>query len=227
MISDLKARLTPWSDAVTASLDHVKATTAKGPALADDATLAVSDSRAFIKSLQDTVAANRTKIDNAVASVESAASKIDNTLIDELNTSLKSAKEAVDSIDKTIDKVATFISAESPNLQRTIANLRLMSDNLKLTAIEVRSQPWRALYKPTNKELSTQALYDATRAYAEASSDLRAASDSLRTLMGSDNVRLTDPAAVEEASKLLAQASEKYKKSEQRLLEVLMREEAK
>jgi ABC-type transporter Mla subunit MlaD len=227
MIADLRKQMTPWSDSVTASLDNVKTATARAPGLMDEANATIADGRALVKSLQDVVNDNREKINNAITSVESAASKIDQKLIDELNTSLASAKEAVDSIDKTIDKVATFISSESPNLQRTIANLRLMSDNLKLTAIEVRSQPWRALYKPTNKELSTQSLYDATRAYAEASSDLRAASDSLRALLEAGNVRLTDPAAVEEASKLLAQASERYKKSEQRLLDVLIKEEAK
>jgi ABC-type transporter Mla subunit MlaD len=227
MIADLRKQMTPWSDSVTASLDNVKTATARAPGLMDEANATIADGRALVKSLQDVVNDNREKINNAITSVESAASKIDQKLIDELNTSLASAKEAVDSIDKTIDKVATFISSESPNLQRTIANLRLMSDNLKLTAIEVRSQPWRALYKPTNKELTTQSLYDATRAYAEASSDLRAASDSLRALLEAGNVRLTDPAAVEEASKLLAQASERYKKSEQRLLDVLIKEEAK
>lgn len=227
MIADLRKQMTPWSDSVTASLDNVKTATAKAPGLMDEANATIADGRALVKSLQDIVNDNREKINNAVSSVESAAGKLDQKLIDELNTSLASAKEAVDSIDHTIDKVATFISSESPNLQRTIANLRLMSDNLKLTAIEVRSQPWRALYKPTNKELSTQSLYDATRAYAEASSDLRAASDSLRTLLEAGNARLTDPAAVEEATKLLAQASDRYKKSEQRLLDVLIKEESK
>jgi ABC-type transporter Mla subunit MlaD len=227
MIADFRQRMTPWSDMVGDTLGNAKSASAKLGPIIDQVDGGIRDARAFIKSIQQVVDDNRAHIDNALREVDSAASKLDQKLIDDLNVALNKAKVAVESIDTTIQKVSTLISSESPNVQRVIANLRLMSDNLKLTAIEVRAQPWRALHAPTNKELSTQSMYDATRAYAEASSDLRAASDSLRSLITADTAHLADPAAIAEAGKLLAQSSEKYKIAEQRLLEILIREEKK
>jgi len=77
-------------------------------------------------------------------------------------------------------RAGTLLKEETPGIRHTLANLRLMSDQLKLTAVEVRSQPWRLLHSPTTKEMSSQVLYDARAAYAEAASDLRAASEGAR-----------------------------------------------
>jgi hypothetical protein len=92
-----------------------------------------------------------------------------------------------------------------------------MSDQLKLTAIEVRSQPWRLLHTPTTKELSTQVLYDATRAYAEAASDLRAASEALQAVQNQD--------AAAEMSEQLSRSVEKYRAAEKALMDRLIAEE--
>ena len=106
-----------------------------------------------------------------------------------------------------------------------MANLRLMSDNLKLTAVEVRSQPWRALYRPTNKELSTQSLYDATRAFAEAASDVRAASETIESLAAGATTRTDDGRRIDEAGLALTEAMQRYRDAEQALLDILIREQ--
>jgi len=93
-----------------------------------------------------------------------------------------------------------------------------MSDQLKLTAVEVRSQPWRLLHQPTTKEFSSQVLYDATRAYAEAASDLRAASESLQATGGQQS---------EEMVEQLTRAVAKYKAAEQALMDKLIANDKK
>jgi hypothetical protein len=97
-----------------------------------------------------------------------------------------------------------------------------MSDQLKLTAVEVRSQPWRLLHQPTTKELSTQVLYDSTRAYAEAASDLRAASEALQAV--SVNTGASDVSAM---TQRLAEAMEKYRGAERALMDKLIETEGK
>jgi hypothetical protein len=72
--------------------------------------------------------------------------------------------------------------------------------------------------------MSTQALYDSTRAYAEAGSDLRAASEALRGLVEAKQAGIGDQTAVDEASRLLARTAEQYKTAERRLLDLLLRE---
>ena len=117
-----------------------------------------------------------------------------------------------------LGKLSTIVTEETPSIRRTLANLRLMSDQLKLTAVEVRSQPWRLLHQPTNKELSSQVLYDATRAYAEAASDLRAASEALEASSGQPSQEVVDA---------LTQAVTKYKAAEQALMDKLIENDKK
>ena len=93
-----------------------------------------------------------------------------------------------------------------------------MSDQLKLTSIEVRSQPWRLLHAPTNKEMSSQVLYDATRAYAEAASDLRAASEALQATDGQQPAEMVEQ---------LRGAVEKYRAAEQALMDKLIENDRK
>jgi hypothetical protein len=72
--------------------------------------------------------------------------------------------------------------------------------------------------------MSTQALYDSTRAYAEAGSDLRAASESLRALVEARQAGIGDQAPIDEASRLLARTAEHYKTAERALLDLLVKE---
>lgn len=224
IIADLKARLGPWSDMVGATLDNAHAASERLRPMADRAGTVIDDAKAFIASVQSVVDQNRESIRSAVTSVESIATKIDQRMLDDLNKSLESATKALTSVDQTVSKVSTLVSSETPNVQRMLANLRLMADNLKLTSIEVRSQPWRLLHQPTRKEMSTQALYDSTRAYAEAGSDLRAASESLRALIEAKQAGVGDQAAIDDASRLLARAAEQYKAAERRLLDMLVKD---
>jgi ABC-type transporter Mla subunit MlaD len=224
IIADIKARMGPWADMVGATLDNAHAASERLRPMADRAGTVIDDAKAFIASVQSVVDQNRESIRSAVASVESIATKVDTRLIADLTSSLESATRALESVDQTVTRVSTLVSSETPNLQRVIANLRLMSDNLKLTSIEVRSQPWRLLHQPTRKDMSTQALYDSTRAYAEAGSDLRAASESLRALVEAKQAGIGDQAAIDEASRLLARTAEHYKTAERKLLDLLVKD---
>ncbi|MEI7659077.1 MAG: MlaD family protein [Phycisphaerae bacterium] len=224
IIADIKARLGPWADMVGATLDNAHAASERLRPMADKASVVIDDAKAFIASVQAVVEQNRESIRSAVASVESIADKVDKQMLADLAKSLESATKALESVDQTVTRVSTLVSSETPNVQRTIANLRLMADNLKLTSIEVRSQPWRLLHQPTRKDISTQALYDSTRAYAEAGSDLRAASESLRALVEARQAGIGDQTAIDEASRLLARTAEQYKTAERRLLELLVKD---
>ena len=224
IIADLKARMGPWADMVGATLDNAHAASERLRPMADRAGTVIDDAKAFIASIQSVVDQNRESIRSAVASVESIATKVDTRLIADLTSSLESATRALESVDQTVTRVSTLVSSETPNLQRVIANLRLMSDNLKLTSIEVRSQPWRLLHQPTRKDMSTQALYDSTRAYAEAGSDLRAASESLRALVEARQAGIGEQSAIDEASRLLARTAEHYKTAERKLLDLLVKD---
>ena len=106
---------------------------------------------------------------------------------------------------------------------------RPAGDQLKLAAIEVRSQPWRLLHEPDTKELSTQALYDATRSYASAASDVRAASEALSqvSLMQRTGATMSDTDLAKnlaDLSERLRTSMEGFSAAERKLLETLVNE---
>ncbi len=224
LISDLREKVKAWSESVDRIAANVDKASARLDPMLSDAHEAIKDARVAVADIQKIISDNKERIDRIAANVESATAKIDKTTVDEANAALRSGREAIQSFSDTIAKVSGLITEETPNVRRVLANLRLMSDNLKLTAIEVRSQPWRALHAPTTKELSTQSLYDATRAYAEAASDAPPATPSTlrhgaaRSTLGDND---------DTVSKALTDAMVKYQQAEQRLFDVLVREEKK
>lgn len=227
---DLKGRLAGWGASVDTSLTRVEEATAEvGPILTRVDEVVVS-ARALLESAQKVADENRQPIADMVTALRSAAVKFDGETMTLVERALSDASEALDALKDTLGEVHAIVGAGGPQLARILANLRLMSDNAKLASIEVRSQPWRALHTPTNKELSTQALYDSTRAFAEASTELRGASDSLSAILkvrAGSAAMAPESKVLQDAADLLRGAMERYKDSEQRLLNALIREESK
>ena len=219
LMAELKGKLKAWTELVDRTGENLaKASDRLDPMLTkaetalDNAGVAIADIRALVTE-------NQSRITQIIASLESAAKQVDEQTIGEVNAALAKGREALDVFSSSLARLTTVVKQETPSLHRTMANLRIMSDQLKLVAIEVRSQPWRLLHAPTTKELSTQALYDATRAYAAAASDLRAASEALQAVQ--------DDQGAAEASEHLSGALEKYRAAERALVERLIAEEKK
>lgn len=199
-------RLDPIMTTVEAGLADFAATSASVKAAAEDARLAISEGRPRVESI--------------LKNLDEASTKINTDTIAMVNSALSDARDALGVMTEAVDGVQRLITSETPTARRILANMRLMSDQLKLTAVEVRSQPWRLLYQPTRKESDEQILYDAVRSYAEASSDLRAASESLRATTAARAA--STPAEVERASAALAAALQRYTQAERAFLERLL-----
>jgi ABC-type transporter Mla subunit MlaD len=185
----------------------------------------VDDGRALIASLQEGVDENRPRVDQTIANVE-AASASAREAVDRFNEEtlaladdlLRQGRAAAEEARETIVRVDREIAEQAPEIRKSIANARLASDQLRLTAGEVRRTPWRLLYRPSERELEFELLYDAARTYASAVSDLRAASESLEEL------RETDAAEPDRAARLAGQietAFERYEAAERRFLDLL------
>jgi ABC-type transporter Mla subunit MlaD len=225
IVSDLRQNLGKWSATADGIMADVKDATGKLPPLIDDAKAGVADARALLASAQSVITENRAKIDQVVANVEQFTTRLNQETGDLLNKALKDAQLALGSASDVLKRFSAVLTEEEPGLRRMLANFRLMSDQLKLTAIEVRSQPWRLLHQPNTKELNSQVFYDSTRSYAEAASDLRAAAESLQSA--------TAPGAIstpEDVQRLVVKLTEsygKYHEAEKKLLEKLVGEQSK
>lgn len=169
------------------------------------------------------VADNREQIDSIIDSADSVMTKADTTWSDEIDTAMETTNQALDQFRSLGADLNTSWDGFRPNVDQILARFRLGADQFKLFTVEVRSQPWRLLHRPDTKELESQLLYDASRSYAQAVSDLRAASASLENVLkglGSEG-EAADVTQVRELMDELGRNRDRQAQAERRLLELM------
>lgn len=134
--------------------------------------------------------------------------------------------QTVPSVDNITKSIEGWCATELPELRRSVANLRLMTDQAKRAVVEIRAQPWRLFFQPSKKELETDVLFWAANAYADAVSDLRSATEGMQHTLALANSAKggagPTPDMLNAQYKLLEDSMESYKKAEQDLLDVLI-----
>jgi ABC-type transporter Mla subunit MlaD len=227
MVTDLKGKVGQWTTSVDATLANIEKASGRIDPLFTQVEGGVADGRALIADARATITENRAAIDRIVKNVESATDRIDKKTLAELESAFTTGKEALLRAGEAVDSFGELLNEETPSIRRSLANVRVMSDQLKLTAIEVRSQPWRLIYQPDDKTLKVQTLYDGTRAYAQAASDVRSAAETLREITAEKNPNAAENKALEDATRALAESLAKYRLAEQTLMDALLKEQNK
>ncbi|MDX2130686.1 MAG: hypothetical protein SFY69_01380 [Planctomycetota bacterium] len=222
LLAELRVKLDEWTVRIDATAANVERASARLDPLLEKADLGLDDARGVIASVRSLIEDNRARIDQTVKNLEEATGKFNQETIDAVNVALRDGRDALGVFSEAVGRVSAVVGEQTPNLRRTLANLRLMSDQLKLTAIEVRSQPWRLLQQPSTKELESQVIYDATRSYAEAASDLRAAGEALEAAAAAQRAGAATAADFEALSASLAESIARYRQAEQYLLDKLV-----
>lgn len=188
----------------------------------------VRSGRELIASLQEGVDENRPAVNEAIANIEAASASAREAvahfneetlaLMDDL---LARGRETVAEAREAVERADEALASELPEIRKAIANARLASDQLRLTTGEVRRAPWRLLYRPSERELEFELLYDAARSYADAVSDLRAASETLESV---SEAGVAESGATERYAQEITDAFRRYEAAEGRFLELLSEE---
>ncbi|GIW74568.1 MAG: hypothetical protein KatS3mg103_1090 [Phycisphaerales bacterium] len=168
------------------------------------------------------VQAQRPAIERVLADLESITSQADQRVLPAVVRAAEDVQQASAHGRSAAMQAEALLEAEAPGIRRTLANLRLASDQAKLTMLEVRRSPWRLLHRPSTRELEGELVYDAARAFAQAASDLRAASESLLALSTDEQgpVDLADRrAAIDRLAEELRASFQRYRQAEQALLD--------
>ena len=80
-------------------------------------------------------------------------------------------------------KARETASVSQPQLEKIVANIRSASEEMKQAIREIRWNPWRLLHDPTKRELRTQNLLTAARAFSSGASDVQATTARLEGLL--------------------------------------------
>lgn len=185
IINRIDSKLPGWTQQIDTIAADVSKSTAEFPEIAARLKIQVDKIDAFIARNEGKADSIVTKAESSMTSIDEATTKLNNETIQSLNNTLKETQDALAQVQGPLKQVGDFINEDLPQLKTTLANARLTSEQLKLTANEVRAQPWRLLVRPDTRELSMQLLFDAARSYAAAISDLKATADSLSAAQSS------------------------------------------
>jgi ABC-type transporter Mla subunit MlaD len=169
LVADLHARLKQVSDSAQAALDSIH--DLLGPSTTD-----FHQSVANVRDLTNTL---KEKAPPLTASMQA--------LLDKLNNTVARAQGAVDDVRitaanaKDITTTArSVILRNQTRIDEIVAGVKKASDNIDQATVEIRSSPWRLLYKPTPDEMANLNLYDAAREFADGADSLSDAAGALR-----------------------------------------------
>jgi len=189
MVSEANARTPSWFDQFDEIVGKTREFADDLPGLATGARDRLDELGEVFARARAVIDDNRASIDEIVENTRSATAHGDEllanlndqtrTLLDDM---LVDGRAAMADARSAVQRVDELLVEQTPQIRRSMANARLASDQLKLTLAEVRRSPWRLLYRPDTRELEFELLYDSARTYAQAVSDLRAASETLEAV---------------------------------------------
>ena len=187
--ADVRKQWPQWQAKVDSMLAKLDEATKKLDTALATANAMLDENRANIK---DAIASAKGTLGNT----EEITQRVKTETMEKITKALDTANEAIANMRDTTANLKDFVVAQRPVLERTVGNARIVSDQLKLAAIEIRRSPWRLMYTPTEQELETDNLYDAARSFALAASSLNSTADALQAMID----RLPEGAAADDSN---------------------------
>jgi ABC-type transporter Mla subunit MlaD len=200
----------------------------------DDIDALVSEGRQALETYKNVVRDNREKIDAAIENIQvgtgdarEVARRVREETVDKVHNLLDTGQSGLDTAYEVVGKVNRDYDVWEPDIRDTLAAARLGGQQLKLFAAELRRSPWKLLYRPQREEFEHELLYEATRSFAMAASDLKAASESARRITDARGADIQlDEQTRTLVNDMLRDAIERYQASQERLATVLFTEYA-
>jgi len=206
-----------WSTKVGGILTNADEASGKVSATIDDANTMIGDARGLI-------AESRPRVARILENVEETTERVRFDSIQNLNDLLAKGSIALGSYQDVATKVSVALDDNRPKIDATLDSVERISSHGELFLQEIRSQPWRLLSKPSKDELEREPIYEAARAYADAVSDLRIASEALDAAVARMATTGGSPASAAELARIsgvVESAYGRYEEAEHGLLERL------
>jgi hypothetical protein len=197
-----------WRKPIGETLQNAQSFTANADQL-------LKDNKAKISQVVDNTAATMADARAAVADFRAKSLPALQKLLDQ-------GADAAGTLARSLEEIHDQLPQRLTDLRDFMQDAREIASQFKLAAIEVRRSPWKLLYQPKPGELAHENLYDATRAFALATADLKTASASLQAVLAQDAGKFnSDEAFRKEVREQVLNSLEKYDAAQRQLFEVL------
>lgn len=117
--------------------------------------------------VKDVLAQNKDKLAATLQNVEEMSVK--------MNKAGDTAQEILSKMNTLGDKVNGIVDENRRNVERSVANLKTLSEDAAAAVADIRRHPWRLLVKPDDEDVNTLNVYDAARDYNKGATALNAA----------------------------------------------------
>ena len=172
--------------------------------------------------LKDNKAKFSQLMDSTMGDAKIIASEFRTKSLPALQKLLDQGADAASSLSNSLDQIEQQMPARLIDLRDFMLDAREIAGQFKLAAIEIRRSPWKLLYQPKPGEVAHENLYNATRAFALATADLKTASASLQAVLAQDaNKFNSDENFRKEVRQEVLDSLEKYDAAQRQLFEVL------
>lgn len=224
-IKDINQRKEKWINAFENALANINDMTESGKLFMDDARGLVANTDDQVTKVGGVIDDVRPDVETTLANAADISTEFKNVTMVQVNDLLERGRDGVDEAAESLAIVRTSLTSEMPSVSHTLGNMRIASDNLKLAMIEIRSAPWKLLYKPSTNEYRSEKMHDAVRTYANAVSDLNAATASLKALQAAAGPNAdANRERFDEVLVQLETSFANYKNAEQRWFQLLLAE---
>jgi ABC-type transporter Mla subunit MlaD len=211
-----------WSGSVDELLDRMLKSTDQLDSMLGEGQGLLGDGREILAENRENVRTAVSNIREGSAQWRRVAERFNNETIDRIHALLDTGQHGLDDAVAALQIIRQDYDGWSTAVSHALGRANLASQQLQLTMTEVRRSPWKVLYRPSEKELEHELLYEAARSFAVAAADLKAASTAMQRVLDTHGDRLgTDDALMERVSQHLMAPLENYETAQQRLLDVL------
>lgn len=186
----------PWKDKISTTLAN-----------------AASGSQKFDATMEDAKVAS--------ASLRATMDEVRGKYLKQIDSLLERGQDGADRFAKAMERVDSELVQRIPELRAMMADLREGAAQAKLATMEVRRSPWKLFYTPSGNELARENLYEAARAFALASSDMRVAGETLESALREPERVSADPALREDLKVRVLRSLERYDAAQKQLFDVL------
>jgi ABC-type transporter Mla subunit MlaD len=211
-----------WSGKVDTVMDWAETAPDRINAVLDEGRGLFTDAREVVAENREKISTTADNLEAATGSAREVAQRFEQETMDKVDSLLNTGQEALGEADSLIEDAQQEFELWKPEVRDALASARLTGQQLKLAAIEIRRSPWKLLYRPTRTELEHEMLYEATRSFALAASDLKAASESARRIVEHYPDELALDAETQKlVNEFLQESIEHYQAAQGRLADVL------
>ena len=139
-----------------------------------------------LANLNQSTATLKDRLPGVMNEADKAADQATRTLaevrdaVHDARPALDDARAALANARQVTDDARTLLTRNKSRIDHILESGREAASNLEGASAEIRSSPWRLLYKPSRDEIGNLAVYDTTRQFARAAAQLDDAASAVR-----------------------------------------------